>query len=49
MKLILDLPDVPARGLRRVVWQRLFGSSPGLAVAELGAKTDHLAVQKLII
>ena len=43
-KLILDLPDVPARGLRRVVWQRLFGSSPGLAVAELGAKIDHLVV-----
>jgi transcription-repair coupling factor (superfamily II helicase) len=43
-KLILNLPKLPADGASGIVWQRLYGSCPGLAVAEFSARTDQLVV-----
>ena len=43
-KLILDLPDAPGDGRTRAVWQRLYGSCAGLAVAEFSARANQLVV-----
>jgi transcription-repair coupling factor (superfamily II helicase) len=39
---ILDIP--PSRAHHTASWQRLYGSSLGLAIAELSAGTDHLTI-----
>ena len=42
--LILDIPVSSTHGLYTAYWQRLYGSSLGLAIAEFSAGADHLVI-----